>query len=273
MKAAVVILAVLWAFMLGRQLTSFYCRRGILKVNYRGIMVAPSLGPALILAYLPVLAVEVLRGENHTRVLAVAALFLGVSLCGLWDDLIDEQVSGFKGHLGSLYKGQLTSGLLKMVTALLVGLLFVAALPDLSPLERVLALLVVLLSANGLNLLDRRPGRALKAFFGGMLLILLFTRAGGVLELFVPLLAISLIIAPFDFNAEGMLGDCGSNMLGAALGTAAVFSFSLHWQWALLLAWAVVHGYAEFASISCLVDRYPLLKHLDKLGRSREKLT
>lgn len=257
--------------MLCRQLTTFYCGRGITKVNYRGIKITPALGPALILAYLPVLVMELLRGEYFSRVLALSVLLLGISLCGLWDDLIDEQVSGFKGHLGALFKGQLTAGLLKMITAFWVGLIFVAALDDIAAGERVLALFLVLLSANGLNLFDRRPGRSLKVFFGGMLLILLLARAGGALEIFLPLLAIGLVIAPFDFNAEGMLGDCGSNMLGAALGAAAVYYLSLHWQWAMLLGWVALHGYAEFGSISNLIERSSLLSRLDKMGRSREK--
>ncbi len=72
---------------------------------------------------------------------------------------------------------------------------------------------LVSLSANGLNLLDTRPGRALKTFLAGAALLRGPTRA---------YVAVAVMLAPYDLREMTMLGDAGSNALGAVLGYGSV---------------------------------------------------
>jgi UDP-N-acetylmuramyl pentapeptide phosphotransferase/UDP-N-acetylglucosamine-1-phosphate transferase len=64
-----------------------------------------------------------------------------------------------------------------------------------------------------------------------------------------------------------MLGDTGSNLIGALAGVALLETLD---DPARLIALAVVAGlnlYGEFRSMSAVIDRVPLLRHLDSLGR------
>ena len=64
-----------------------------------------------------------------------------------------------------------------------------------------------------------------------------------------------------------MLGDCGANALGAAVGTAAVQA--LPWQPRLLACAAAValNLASEKVSFTAVIERTPLLRRLDQLGR------
>lgn len=260
----------LWTAAFGRRLVDFYNRSGMAKVNYRGKAVSPALGPALLLGYLPGAAAAVWSGGDPAPVMALLFLLTGFAFLGLWDDLLNDTASGFKGHFGAGRRGRLTAGLLKVITALLVGIPFAGTLPF-PPWRRLTALLLILLNANGLNLFDRRPGRALKIFFAGAVPIIFLARPpAAAVQLLLPLMAGALAVAPLDLEASGMLGDCGANLLGAALGIAAVLYLPLPLQAALLLFWFGVHLFCEYFSLSRLIESSPFLSRLDYLGRFRE---
>ena len=69
--------------------------------------------------------------------------------------------------------------------------------------------LLVGLSANALNQLDTKPGRALKAFFLASALLGFRPRKA---------VAAAVLLAPYDLREMAMLGDSGANALGALLG-------------------------------------------------------
>ena len=266
MEGIIIILSAPWAGFLGKKMVLLYRERGLLRTNYRGRTITPALGPVLLLGYLPVLALAAWfnPGRAH-QLMAVTLVFMGVFLLGLWDDLLTDPVSGFKGHLGALINGEVTGGLLKMIIAGAVGLIFAAALPG-QLKDKILAILLLALSANGLNLLDRQPGRALKAFFLGSLLFPVLTGSGELLRLLLPLLVPALVVAPLDLGERAMLGDSGANLLGAALGVAALYHPSFSARLLTVLFWLAVHIYAEFFSISRLIERNLFLRYLDRLG-------
>lgn len=265
--------AALWTAALARGLIALYSGSGMAGSNYRGRAVPAALGPALLLGYLPWAAAAAWGGPGGGSgpAAALPLLLTGFAFLGLWDDLMSDTTSGFRGHFGAGRQGRLTGGLLKVLTALPVALIFAAALPF-PPWRRLAALPLLLLSANGINLFDRRPGRALKIFFAGAAAaIFLALSPADAARLLLPLMAGALAVAPFDLGARGMLGDCGSNMLGASLGAAAVLYLSLPLQAALLLFWLGIHIFSEYSSISRLIEERPLLRRLDFLGRLQEK--
>ncbi len=271
-EALALLAAPLWTALLGRHLMDLYERSGLAGDNYRGKAVSPALGPALLLGFLPAAGAALWSGGASAGAAALLFLFTGFAFFGLWDDLISDVTSGFRGHFGAGKQGRLTAGLLKVITALLVGLIFTGALPF--PVWRRLAALpLLLLSANGINLFDRRPGRALKVFFGGAILIIVVARPPeAAAQLLLPLMAAALALAPLDLGAGAMLGDCGANLLGVALGAAAVLYLPLSFQGALLLFWAAVHLFCEYFSLSRVIEDIPLLRRLDGLGRFWEGL-
>lgn len=272
-EALALLAAPLWTAAIGRRLIKFYDRGGMVKLNYRGKAISPALGPALLLGYLPGAAAAVWSGRDPAMAMAMLFLLTGFAFLGLWDDLISDTTSGFRGHFGAGRQGRLTAGLLKVITALLVGFLFAGVLPF-PPWRRLAALPLLLLSANGINLFDRRPGRALKIFFSGAVLIIFLARTpASAAQLLLPLMAGALAIAPLDLDASGMIGDCGANLLGVALGIGAVLYLPLPIQAALLLFWAGVHLFCEYYSLSQVIESNPFLRRLDCLGRFRENLT
>lgn len=273
-EALLLLLAPLGTYWAGRRLIIFYEARQAVKPNYRGKSVAPALGPALLLSYLAVAAANLWLGNDMAPWIPLTLLLIGSSFYGLWDDFMEESVSGFAGHLGAGLKGGLSAGLLKVITAVPVAFLFTGTLP--LPLSlKAVAVLAVLFSANGINLLDRRPGRALKVFFGvGLLLIFAAKPAPEAARILLPLMAAAVALAPFDLLAGGMLGDCGANLLGAALGAAAALYLEPPALLFFTAAWGAINLICERVSLSAVIDKNSLLRFLDALGRGEEeKLT
>jgi hypothetical protein len=118
--------------------------------------------------------------------------------------------------------------------------------------------LLVALSANVLNQLDTRPGRALKAFGLGSLLV---RRRPGRAEV------LAVLIAPYDLREMAMLGDAGSNALGAVLGLGSVARLTGRRRWSAIGALAGLTLLGEARSLGALIERTPVLRELDALGR------
>ena len=75
------------------------------------------------------------------------------------------------------------------------------------------------------------------------------------------------VLGFYDLRERCMLGDTGSNALGALAGLWLVFTLDITGEWiaaAILLALTI---FAEFRSISATVERVPPLRALDSLGR------
>jgi glycosyl transferase family 2 len=164
-----------------------------------------------------------------------------VAAIGLADDLSAGPERGFAAHL----RAGRTTGVLKLVGIPLVGLLAT---------RRISGALLVGLAANALNQLDTKPGRALKAY------------ALAALPLRAPLLP-AVLIAPYDLREMAMLGDAGSNSLGALLGLNSVDRFTGGSRWLAIGALAGLNLLGEVRSLGELIERTPVLRDLDRLGR------
>ena len=164
-----------------------------------------------------------------------------VAAIGFADDLWSGGERGFRAHLAS----RKTTGVLKLVGIPLVGL---------AATRRLSGALLVGLAANFLNQLDTRPGRALKAY------MLAAPLAGA------PLGA-AVILAPYDLREMAMLGDSGANALGAVLGLSSVSKLTGRGRWAAIGALTGLTLLGETRSLGELIERTPLLRELDALGR------
>lgn len=254
-------------------------RRGLVKENYRGAMVAFPAGLAAVAASLIALGPAAIADHASdgdvwpaigapVGIVGMALYVLGVAVLGLIDDLIgagDER--GWRGHARATAAGGFSPGLLKAAGG--AGLaLFVLAGSALDTGDYLLAAAVLVLATNFFNLLDLRPGRSLKAFalLGAALMI-------GSMDL-DPLWALGLfvgpllVLMPFDLRERGMLGDTGSNVAGAVAGLWLILTLDTTGQLIALAVIGTATIYGEFRSISRLIDRTPGLRHLDSLGRS-----
>jgi Glycosyl transferase family 2 len=164
-----------------------------------------------------------------------------VAAIGLADDLWSGPERGFAAHLR---RGR-TTGILKLVGIPLVGL---AATRKLS------GALLVGLAANALNQLDTRPGRALKAY----LLASLPLRAPK---------GAAVLLLSYDLREMAMLGDGGSNALGALLGLKSVSRLTATGRWIAIGALAALTLIGERTSLGRAIERTPWLRELDALGR------
>jgi Glycosyl transferase family 2 len=177
--------------------------------------------------------------QRNAALTAVAAL-------GLADDLWSGEERGLRGHLAA----RRTTGVLKLLGIPIVGL---AATRSLS------GGVLVAGCANLMNQLDTKPARALKAF----LLVSLFLRgsaAGGSAK-------VAVLLLPYDLRERVMLGDAGSNALGAMLGLKSVDRLHGWCRWAAVAAVVGVNLAGERRSLGALIERTPLLRELDAWGR------
>lgn len=202
------------------------------------------------------------RGQE-VGYLLYSLLAAGVGLVDdLWGGGGDR---GFKGHVGALVRGKVTTGALKVLAlgggALVLGVYVFgfggAALAGAFLLAG---------STNLANLFDVRPGRSLK-FVGVPVLILLFLAPGGAVGAVSPVVGGAVALFYFDVRGRIMLGDAGAAVIGAALGYLVMACGpGLVW-WvagAGILALTVV---AEVSSISRLIQEVSLLRWFDLWGR------
>jgi len=205
----------------------------------------------------------------HPETLPIAVYALGVALLGLLDDVLGETLAGgprgLRGHGRAFARGQVSTGALKGVGTTGLALYALSTL-SLSDGRWLLASAVLVLATHVFNLFDLRPGRAIKALalLGAGLTIAAGTRALYSLGLF---LGPALIAGVYDLRERALLGDTGASALGALAGLWLVLTVSALGQAIALAALLAIALYGEFRSLSAPIERLPLLRQLDSLGR------
>ena len=214
--------------------------------NFRGAPVTLLAGPALAVAVSA-------TGPGPAGALAG----LGAGIAGAYDDLAGEagEAKGFRGHVSALRHGRLTTGGAKLLAISAASGLAAACV---RPRHDVLLTGAVIAgSANLVNLLDLRPGRALKVGLAGGTLL----GQPGVVGACAALL-------PGDLAERRMLGDSGANALGAVLGVALVRRLRRRGARRVALGTLIaLTAASERVSFSAVIDRTAALRRIDRLGR------
>lgn len=249
---------------------------GQVRPNYRGRQLPFPAGIAIVLAALiALLVLAPLQQSKAARVLhpetVPSLLFVfGVAWLGLLDDLLGDRLAGgargLRGHGRALLRGQLSTGSLKALGT--SGLaLYVVSTRSLDTAHWLLAGAVLVLATHAFNLFDLRPGRSVKALV--LLGVGLTLGAGSprVLYALGPLVGPALVVGCWDVRELALLGDCGASALGALAGLWLVLALPALGQAIALVVMIGISLYGEFRSLSALVERLPLLRHLDSLGR------
>ncbi len=220
---------------------------------------------------LVVLMVYLLYGLFYPQDTAASVFFLGItmiSLLGFIDDSLGARdVTGLKGHFKALLKGRLTTGGLKAVGGGIVALYLAVSSHAVLTGEIILDALIIALFTNMLNLLDLRPGRAIKGFLI-FFLIIVIAALGQVSWLFMaPLVGAVIYYFRIDIKARAMMGDAGSNVLGLSLGYLCIINLGLVPRIMVLVLLIAMHIYTEKYSLSRTIDQVRILKIMDELGR------
>ncbi len=273
MHALPAVLALVLALAITTPILRHLTDEGFVRENWRGATLPFPAGVAIVAAALLSLGLcaALTRLADaaifQPQVFLVVVYVIGVAFLGLVDDLLAGRPRGWREHGATIARGGFSTGALKAAGALALALFAVTTLGlDKGPYLLAVALLV--LTTNLFNLLDLRPGRAVK--------VLALLGAGLTLGAWDarPLAAVGLFAAPalvvglFDVRERAMLGDTGANLIGGVAGLWLVLSLGTRGQ---LIALAIVLGltiYGEFRSLSALIERTPVLRQIDSIGRN-----
>ncbi|GIO06987.1 hypothetical protein J31TS6_30150 [Brevibacillus reuszeri] len=258
---------------------------GMQRVNYRGAEVLTAGGIMVVAsstltigALLLCMQVSGIAPSSLNHGLLLMAGMITVAVWGWQDDrATDESAKGFRGHLGALWRERkVTSGLWKAwgggSTALLISLAIAH-----TAWTWFLAVCLLAITPNVLNLFDVRPARALKVFWlllGMVALAAYYFPASDSSAVdwvwLLPVLTASILLFRHDASGRIMLGDTGANSLGFVVGYAFVTHTATQVQVVILLFFISLHIIAEFVSFTQLIDRFSWLKRMDGWGRSAE---
>ncbi|MDM8085962.1 hypothetical protein QUV83_14395 [Cellulomonas cellasea] len=247
------------------------------RMNHRGEPVSLLAGPA---AAAGLLAGGVVGASSTRGAVASGIATAAGAAFGLVDDLAEDQdrrAKGLRGHLGALRSGHLTTGALKVLG---IGAGAVVAAAVATPLrgadgarrpaigwaaDVAASGALIAATANLVNLLDLRPGRALKAVALAAAPMAVAGGAGAGAAAAVVGVASAGLEA--DLAERDMLGDGGANALGAMLGAAVVLDAPRKARLALLAGAVALTVASERVSFTQVIARTPVLRELDAWGR------
>lgn len=275
------------------------------RTNFHGVTVSLRGGVAMAGTSVASAAVASALSDQPRAALGGVVASLGGGLAGYIDDVDQgahdggKVAKGLKGHLGALAHGQVTTGVIKIAgigaSALAASALVGSKATSVSGKAADLALNTVLIAgtANLANLLDLRPGRALKAtvlvaaplsYFSCAAAKTPASGASGAASatpaapasasgasaqrlLASGLNAAAITALVEDLQETTMLGDTGANAAGALLGTSLAANDS--WKLRLGAALGVVGLIlaSEKVSFSKVIAANPALNWLDQLWR------
>ena len=251
---------------------------GLVRENYRGARLAFPLGAVLATAALVALAPLAFLDDRADLHLLDPELrrwmpyLLGVAFLGFLDDSLGRGGAagtprGWRGHWRALREGRLSTGAIKAVGALALAA-YVVSGRGLEDWRYLADVALLILATNLFNLLDLRPGRAEKALalLGTGLCLGAWTAAP--LELLGIFLGPVLVGARLTLGERAMLGDTGSNLIGAIAGVWLLTVLGAEARLVALAAVAALTVYGELRSISAAIEKFRPLRWLDSLGRA-----
>lgn len=273
------------------------------RTNFHGVTVSLRGGVAMAGASVASAAVASALSDQPRAALGGLVASLGGGLAGYIDDVDQgahdggKVAKGLKGHLGALAHGQVTTGVIKIAgigaSALAASALVGSKATSMGGKVADLALNTVLIAgaANLANLLDLRPGRALKATVLVAAPLSYFscadakTPASGasgapsakpvspaspasaqrLLASGLNAAAITALVE--DLQETTMLGDTGANAAGALLGTSLAANDSWKLRLGTTLGVVGLILASEKVSFSKVIAANPALNWLDQLWR------
>jgi hypothetical protein len=250
---------------------------GLVRENYRGALLSFPLGAVLATAALVALAPLAFLDDRDDLDLLEPDLrrwlpyLLGIAFLGFLDDALGQGQAaatprGWRGHWAALRAGSLSTGAIKAIGALALAA-YVVSGRGLEDWRYLADVMLLVLATNLFNLLDLRPGRAEK----GLVLLGIGLCLGA--WTIAPLELLGIFVGPVLVGAwltlgeRAMLGDTGSNLIGAIAGVWLLTALGPDARLIALAAVLALTIYGEIRSISATIESVPPLRWLDSLGR------
>ncbi|MGE5422786.1 MAG: hypothetical protein ACM3QW_05960 [Ignavibacteriales bacterium] len=266
MGILIFIFAILFQEILMHLVLPMLAKTGAVRLNFREEQIPVAGGitfPMTLLLCWVILSLAGFVGESGALYLVGV---IGMAFLGFVDDMLGQRDSlGFRGHFKRLLVDrELTTGALKAigggVLAIYISLFYSEGIWEL-----LVNILVIALFTNSMNLFDLRPGRCVKAFLLIFLPFLIFINVDYLI--FIPLFGAVLSYFRYDLQAQVMMGDTGSNVLGITLGVMSVYGLGLPAKLMILIVLVALHVYTEKYSLTKTIEKYSLLREFDRLGR------
>lgn len=243
--------------------------KGMIMRNYANKEVVNGMGLVfLIPCIISIFPLWQIAGQEN--VVIYLTLLLSMTLVGYLDDSLGETSrKGFKGHLAGIMKGHLSTGIIKIIFALIMGVIismaYFSALRDIA-----FNTILFCLCVNIINLLDLRPGRAIKGFG---LFILFVSISSGLQSIWIllPIFGSLAMYIRDELDENCMLGDTGSNLLGGIFGLYTLKVGFSGTKYALLFILLLLHIISEFKSFSEIIESIPILRHMDSFGQLKKE--
>lgn len=246
------------------------------RPNYRGLSIPVAAGIAITIGMLAAAALArflfaIAPGSERFATMVrlipgVLAVLLGFGLLGLWDDVAGSSGErGWRAHIDALRRGRASAGALKVIAGAAIAF-------SVAPGETLAWVIVngavIALCANLSNLLDLRPGRASKTF---CVLALVMIIANGPMGMHLAAaLGATLAFLPLDLRERAMLGDTGSNALGALLGLAITLTAPHMVVAVLLVILVALNAAGQKPGLSSIIRSAPAFRAFDAAGRVKE---
>lgn len=238
------------------------------RTNYAGRPVTLLGGPALAASATAWAGLGAPPGTRGAAVLVGAV----AGVVGGYDDLAGARPDqardkGLAGHLAALRAGRVSAGAVKVAgigaAAAAAAVLTHRGTGPGSLVDGVLTTGLVAGTANLVNLLDLRPGRAAKAG----VLAAAAGLGGPAGSLVAGPLGATVATLPADLGEQVMLGDAGANALGALLGLRLASIAGRAPRAGLLAGVVALTVISEKVSFTTVIEATPGLRELDRLGR------
>jgi UDP-N-acetylmuramyl pentapeptide phosphotransferase/UDP-N-acetylglucosamine-1-phosphate transferase len=242
-------------------------RLDLMKTNFEGRRI-PDLGWALwcaaLIGYCTLARVS---GDGTWQAFALITLVSG--LVGIIDDRFgSHRFGGFRGHFGELARGHLTTGAAKALILPPAAMLTAMFCLHQSAAPAFLTAVLVALGANTINMLDIRPGSGVAAWLlsSAALVLCSFCLSVGALPLLLMVCPV-MVYLPVDAGLRGMLGDTGSNLLGALLGLQIAVSTGPVVALPAAVALIYLEVYGEEHRVTPNIADHPAIQWLVRLAR------
>ncbi|MCD8510106.1 MAG: hypothetical protein LRY73_09720 [Bacillus sp. (in: Bacteria)] len=241
-------------------ITFFFNKMQLHVRNYQGKLVPYSFGCVFIV----LLMIDSFY-FNLLRLNVAGVAFIGIVWAlGFIDDKYGSPYpKGIKGHTKLfIEEGKVSTGLLKAV-----GIVITATVYTLISYQDdwLVALLLLILMPHTVNLLDTKPLRVWKV------MILLFVLPTALFslnyEMILLLFIVFIVWGIQEAFTKGMLGDNGAMLLGALWGIMTLQYYPIAIQIGILLFVCCITWLAEKISIQKWVEKTPVIRSIDILGR------
>lgn len=242
--------------------------------NYENKRIVQSFGVNAVLHYILFLVIAFLFERwtmlsifDHIQPLTFVWMMLVLSIIGWVDDRYGtKKIKGFKGHFQALFsKGKVTTGMMKAVLGLSLAM---GVSYHYSPNVWLwfINTFVFVLSVHIINLMDARPGRALKSFWLLTIVVAVLLPSTVLLSIYMPILLSTLLLFHYDRQRLAMLGDTGSIVYGGILGYFLVTTVGLEVKILYLIFFITLSLMAERISFSTYIQSTTWLAKLDRWG-------